>query len=548
MAQDVRSKVILGIDVNEFRRGISQVDASIKRISGQFQNLGGLIGASFAVSRIQQFASEAIDLGLKAEGISATFNKLNDPMALAELRMAVRGTVSDLELMRRANQAASVNIGMDTLATTLKYVRGYARSTGEDFDKLFGDATQELIRQTGLRLDQIGIDIVEVRKKEKELGDYTEAVLAIMSEKMGNFGEETLSAADKVDQQRASIENLKTEIGTGLLPAYQLMLEAVSGFLNAFKVEFSTVLTFWEKLGYYASYVSALLGGNTMAEFQRETLLATAAVREMTGAQKQQIQETQTAGTKQKQTLGMLKEALADYKAELERTEIGSVRFNELSALIVSTENKVKSITGSFKELNNEIAKGIKVQGGITLADVEPGLAPKETAPTPLYQVSQAVFGIRRQAEYAAGSWEHYTEAQAQAIRTGNNWITQSQRAEQQMQQFALIGQKLGNIFAASFEAALVSGEDFFTTLGKALKAYLQQLAATVAATAALAVVSSAFGGTTFLTAFAGVGQGTGLAGFFGGSEEFVGRVKGFELLLQQNRTSRNSSLLTGGN
>ena len=509
MAQDVRSKVILGIDVNEFRRGISQVDASIKRISGQFQNLGGLIGASFAVSRIQQFASEAIDLGLKAEGISATFNKLNDPMALAELRMAVRGTVSDLELMRRANQAASVNIGMDTLATTLKYVRGYARSTGEDFDKLFGDATQELIRQTGLRLDQIGIDIVEVRKKEKELGDYTEAVLAIMSEKMGNFGEETLSAADKVDQQRASIENLKTEIGTGLLPAYQLMLEAVSGFLNAFKVEFSTVLTFWEKLGYYASYVSALLGGNTMAEFQRETLLATAAVREMTGAQKQQIQETQTAGTKQKQTLGMLKEALADYKAELERTEIGSVRFNELSALIVSTENKVKSITGSFKELNNEIAKGIKVQGGITLADVEPGLAPKETAVTPLYQVSQAVFGIRRQAEYAAGSWEHYTEAQAQAIRTGNNWITQSQRAEQQMQQFALIGQQLGKIFAASFEAALVSGEDFFTTLGKALKAYLQQLAATVAATAALAVVSSAFGGTTFLTAFAGVGQGT---------------------------------------
>jgi hypothetical protein len=337
MAQDVRSKVILGIDVNEFRRGISQVDASIKRISGQFQNLGGIIGASFAVSRIQQFASEAIDLGLKAEGIRDTFQKMNDPMALAELRMAVRGTVSDLELMRRANQAASVNIGMDTLATTLKYVRGYARSTGEDFDKLFGDATQELIRQTGLRLDQIGIDIVEVRKKEKELGDYTEAVLAIMSEKMGNFGEETLSAADKVDQQRASIENLKTEIGTGLLPAYQLMLEAVSGFLNAVKVEFSTVLTFWEKLGYYASYVSALLGGNTMAEFQRETLLATAAVREMTGAQKQQIQETQTSGTKQKQTLVMLKEALADYKAELERTEIGSERFNELSALTVKS-------------------------------------------------------------------------------------------------------------------------------------------------------------------------------------------------------------------
>jgi len=540
MAQDVRSKVILGIDVNEFRRGISQVDASIKRISGQFQNLGGLIGASFAVSRIQQFASEAIDLGLKAEGIRDTFQKMNDPMALAELRMAVRGTVSDLELMRRANQAASVNIGMDTLATTLKYVRGYARSTGEDFDKLFGDATQELIRQTGLRLDQIGIDIVEVRKKEKELGDYTEAVLAVMSEKMGNFGEETLSAADKVDQQRASIENLKTEIGTGLLPAYQLMLEAVSGFLNAIKVEFSTVLTFWEKLGYYASYVSAVLGGNTMAEFQRETLLATAAVRGMTDAQKLQLQETQTAGTKQKQTLGMLKEALADYKAELERTEIGSERFNELSALIVSTENKVKSITGSFKELNNEIAKGIKVQGGITLADVEPGLAPKETAVTPLYQVDQALYGIRRQAEYAAGSWEHYTEAQAQAIRTGNDWITHSQEMSRQLETVNLLGQQFGQIFQAAFEAAIMKGESFIETFKDSMRAYIARLAAATAATLTLATAMALiFPNIGFNAAFNAIGGGMGLPFGIGEDNKIQFRIAGFGMEASNNRNQR---------
>ena len=48
---DVRSKVVLGIDVNEFRRGITQVDSSIKGISKQFQNLGGIIGASFAVPK-----------------------------------------------------------------------------------------------------------------------------------------------------------------------------------------------------------------------------------------------------------------------------------------------------------------------------------------------------------------------------------------------------------------------------------------------------------------------------------------------------------------
>jgi len=118
----------------------------------------------------------------------------------------------------------------------------------------------------------------------------------------------------------------------------------------------------------------------------------------------------------------------------------------------------------------------------------------------------------------------------------------------QKFDNIALVAQQFGNMLTASFQAALVSGEDFFETLGNALKAYLQQLIATVAATAALAVVSSAFGGGSFLTAFGKVGQSTGLAGFFGGNEEFVGRVKGFELLLQQNRANRNASLLTGGN
>ena len=110
-----------------------------------------------------------------------------------------------------------------------------------------------------------------------------------------------------------------------------------------------------------------------------------------------------------------------------------------------------------------------------------------------------------------------------------------------------LVAAQFGNMLTASFQAALVSGEDFFDVMGKALKAYLQQLIATVAATAALAVISSAFGGGSFLTAFSKVGQGTGLSGFLGGNEEFVGRVKGFELLLQQNRTNRNAGILTGG-
>jgi hypothetical protein len=109
-----------------------------------------------------------------------------------------------------------------------------------------------------------------------------------------------------------------------------------------------------------------------------------------------------------------------------------------------------------------------------------------------------------------------------------------------------LIAQQFGHIMTSSFQAAIQSGEDFFDVMAKALKAYVQQLMAAVAATAALSVVSMAFGGGTFLQAFKKVGVNTGLSGFFGGNQEFIGRVSGFELLLQQNRMGKNASLING--
>ena len=50
MAGNIARKVILGIDVSQFRKGITQVDAQMKGMSRQMNNLGGLIGATFAAA------------------------------------------------------------------------------------------------------------------------------------------------------------------------------------------------------------------------------------------------------------------------------------------------------------------------------------------------------------------------------------------------------------------------------------------------------------------------------------------------------------------
>lgn len=146
---------------------------------------------------------------------------------------------------------------------------------------------------------------------------------------------------------------------------------------------------------------------------------------------------------------------LAYYASDLDVTGMGSVTratldakaaAEGLSGVFPIIGDDIEDITDDIDKLGNELKKvaGIKVQGGMRLADVEPGLAPKETAVTPLYQVNQAVFGIRRQVEYAAGSWEYYTEAQANSIRISNDWVTQSQATEEQLQALNVVGQEFG--------------------------------------------------------------------------------------------------------
>jgi len=88
---DTTANVILGLDVNEFRRGITQVDNSIKNMSRQFSALGGVIGAAFAGSKIQEFAMEAINLAAEAENVTKAFSNVAAAGDMMKLQQATDG-------------------------------------------------------------------------------------------------------------------------------------------------------------------------------------------------------------------------------------------------------------------------------------------------------------------------------------------------------------------------------------------------------------------------------------------------------------------------
>ena len=495
---DVRSKVVLGIDVNEFRRGITQVDSSIKGISKQFQNLGGIIGASFAVSQIQAFAQESLDLAMKAEGIATAFKRIGNEANMQNLREAVQGTVSDLELMRQSVTAQKLGIPIQEFTKYLGFAKKQANEMGESVDYMVDSIVKVVGRQSTMILDNLGISAKAVQEELKKGGTFAEAVGRIIQKEMGGANDTLLTTQDRLLQQRAALANIKEELGTKLLPAYETVLGWLNDALGQINRLFSSQLTFFEKLAFYASYLDLANGALTRMSIEAEA-------------------------------------------AGRATTELGS------GAAMVG--EGFQGATDQVKKLGEELKKvaGIKVQGGLRLSDVEPGLAPKDTAVTPLYQTNMAVFGIRRQTEYAAGSWDVYTEAQANSIRVGNAWRDQNELLGEQLNAINIIGQEFGQIFSASFQAAITNGDSFFDSVKQGLKAYVQQMLAATAATLALAAAMAIiFPNIGFKAAFNVIGGGMGLPGV-GGDKEFTGRVKGFELLLNQNRTNRNLGIINGG-
>jgi hypothetical protein len=535
---DVTSKVIFGLDPSEFRRGIQQVDAKLKETSKLFQNIGQVIGASFAVAHIQQFIQESITLAREAEGVKNAFDNLNSPQILDNLRAAVKGTISDLELMKSANQAAAIGIEMNDLAKVMAYVSKYARATGQDMQTLMSDATLELVRQTGLRLDQLGISLVKVRERMGKGADFVDAVLAEMAENTKKFGENVETAAEKMDRLSATIANQKTELGSNLLPVYSAFLGQFEQILNIVPLAENALADF---IGTAAKAPLSLLSGIDQAAGQgmkgekdfllgRQNALAAALAAgqgpSAPGAQNVQVQ-----------TLELLRAKLADYTAQLEKAEIGSQAFVNARLKVKELTDRIAELTGKTKEYNFQVEKQDYIKVGKRLKEfgdsgtkVWEGLTIKangfmEAISAVPDVIQQQVIPSIKNLKIA------YNElnTEPQRLNQANSEMLRDIAAL--YDSYAQMASAAAGIVIDSFSQAKDAGVDYFTVLSENLKAYMVQLAKVLLQTAVLSAVSSALTGTPFASTF--------VKNIGSGNFNFTGTVSGFDLLLNNDRMRR---------
>jgi len=551
--QDIDFKI--GADLKQFRSAMGNIDHSLKRLSGGFGALGGVIGASFAVDAIRQFASESIDLAVQAEGVKAAFDRLNDPQLLKNLREATLNTVDDLKLMQTAVQAKNFQIPMDTLAKGLEFAQRRAQDTGQSVDYMVDSFVTGLGRKSVMILDNLGISAAELRDKMASGATMAEAVGQIMDEAFAEAGDRVVTASMKIDQQRAAITNLKTEIGEGLMPVYEGFLTLANKALKATIAApdpFAVDEKDEEALRRQLANLDARIKKND--ENLKRAPKHSTYLKNVT-----RLEEYRTA------TMAALNAKLEE-KKELEMIESGERARLDAEA---EKERKAKALAEAIEAYN------------LKLQDVIPNIKKARYETDQLFKpdgfdseklAKQLNFDdVNMELEEIAETAEESSFVFDESFRKNLGVL----------KEFADEVMIIGGVLKRSFEAAFVpideleDGETRLMRFREVFVDQMTQMAAALLATAAAALVlavilAAVFGGSSaagaklfgkagmgfgdlFKGVFTGMGgmggmsfNGSGIGGGQGGGVQIFGRLSGADILVSSERAGRDRTRLSG--
>lgn len=179
-------------------------------LAGGFGIAGAIAGGA---NLIGEFIFDSARLAGELEGVQRAFNRINSPGLLDNLREATKGTVSDLELMKKAVAFQNFGLPIEKLATALDFARRRARDTGQSVEYLVDSIVTGIGRQSPLILDNLGINAKRVSTEFQRTGDFAQAAFKIIQEESQKAGADIETFAEKQARLNAQIENSQAKFG-----------------------------------------------------------------------------------------------------------------------------------------------------------------------------------------------------------------------------------------------------------------------------------------------------------------------------------------------
>jgi len=465
--------------------------------------------------------------------------------------------------MQTAVKADNFRIPMDVLAKGLEFAQRRAQATGESVDYMVDSFVTGLGRESVKILDNLGISSLELQEKTKELGSMAAAVGQIMDQEFEKVGARVTTTSMKIDQQRASITNLKSEIGEKLLPVYSAFLTQTNKGLG--KLNF--ILDDQEK-GYKRLFVAA----KSYFDITKFGLdLVTNPLKALLGLFGETEEEVEKVSVEFNKGLPSIT-AWADKFGQMqEQADEGAKKQREA---VEAYNNKLKELLPTLQRVGYEIDQAFN-PGEDTTGKLAHQLGFAEVD-TEIEELEDTVEDFGDTFDNSFNGMINNFDAWKKGVEESTDTFDHSFRNT--IDNFRVFRDEfmmVGEVLRMSFEAAFAPLEEGETRLGNFREAFVNQLKmmaaqllATAAAAAILAtILTIAFGGTNmagqamfgkagmgFGDLFGGLLQGGGGFGFNGGGMtgntsggiEIFGKLLGSDILLSGERAGRNRNRLSG--
>lgn len=258
----------LGLDNQKLVDGLNKSNGYMQKFANNVETGLKSLATGFAVTSIGKFALDVSKLAGEAEGVSAAFNKLpGSTQLMLDLKAATGGTVSELDLMKRAVMASNFDISLKALPNLLEFATVRAKQTGQSVNYLVDSIVTGIGRKSKLILDNLGISAVQLTEAlggastaAASIGDVADAVGKIAETNLKQMGSLSENNSTKLERLAASWENVKVAIGnsangTGVLG------NILDGVISQFDVLASKNLDFWDKLGSFLSPAGMINAG-----------------------------------------------------------------------------------------------------------------------------------------------------------------------------------------------------------------------------------------------------------------------------------------------
>ena len=345
-------------------RGLDDAQGKTDQLDSSFDKLASTaktVALSFVSLQTGLKAVEMAKMAAQTETVRKSFvNLAKEPdKMLQSMKKATAGTISEMELMQKFNEAALLGLPLDRFDEMLEIARGAAQATGQSMDFMLQSVVVALGRQSKLMLDNLGIlidtesanktyaqslgkTVQQLTDQEKKQAFVNEALRKgkINLDAMGGVTE---SSVDVFASFNASLEDLQVTIGQELLPVVIPIVESLKELVENLDAE---------KIKAYAEGLAIVTGG--FIAYKTATMGAVNATRLFRGALIKSGIGALVVG------LGEAINAYDNYKSQSEETTDKEDDFVEVNKKVVQEQKNRVDSNNAVIESNNKLLETVQ--------------------------------------------------------------------------------------------------------------------------------------------------------------------------------------------